>query len=81
MYFNNTQLLQSTLLPYFDSPYPLIILNKQFSKLNYEKYNTPLQPHGILETYYIETKTIYTSKTYRNSVLNGISKIWDEIVY
>ena len=40
MYFENIQLLQNTLLKYFSDEYPLKLLNKKFSTLNYEKYNT-----------------------------------------
>ena len=71
MYLNNTQLLQNTLLPYFNSLYPLIILNKQFSKLNYEKYNTHIQPHGIIETFYTNGN-IKEHKNYVNGQLHGL---------
>lgn len=73
-YFNNTQLLQNTLLPYFHHPYPLKLLNKKFNTLNYEKYNTNLQPHGILETYNPKTKLILERETYKNGILNGLSE-------
>jgi antitoxin component YwqK of YwqJK toxin-antitoxin module len=76
IYFNNFYLLQNTLLPYFNNPDPLNNLNKRFSQLNYEKYNTHLQPHGIVETYYPATKTIKDRKTYRNGKLN-IYQHWD----
>ena len=71
-YFNNTQLLQNTLLPYFNSPYPLVSLNKKFSKLNYEKYNTHIQPHGTLETYDFVTKTILEKINYKNGIIDGL---------
>ncbi len=48
MYFENTILLQNTLLSYFCDKYPLKILNKQFNILIYEKYNALLKTHGIL---------------------------------
>jgi hypothetical protein len=62
-YFGNVQLLQSTLLPYFCNEQPLKLVNKQFYRLNYEKYNTHYQPHGILEIYYLETQTIKSRQT------------------
>lgn len=75
-YFGNIIFLENTLLPYFCDEYPLISLNKQFSKLNHEKYNTHFQPHGILETYYLDTKTIEERRTYKNGELHGISECW-----
>jgi len=77
-YFQNLPLLQNTLLPYFYKSEPLKLINKQFYKLNYEKYNTYVQPHGIKITYYPKTKTlkkrkiIKFKKTYRNGKLNGL---------
>jgi len=65
-YFNNISLLENTLLPYFYEADNLKLVNKLFSKLNYDKYLTYLQPHGIVETYSIYTKTIMTRKSYRN---------------
>ncbi len=79
MYFNNTQLLQNTLLPYFCNEYPLISINKQFSKLNYEKYNTHLQPHDIIETYYPKTQRIKKRETYKNGKCHGLQEIWYDI--
>ena len=73
MYFENTQVLENTLLPYFYDEYPLISLNKAFSKLNYEKYNTHLQPHGLWESYDFKTKLIVK---YKNGKLNGLSEEW-----
>jgi len=52
MYFENIPLLQNTLLLYFDTENPLNLINKQFRKLNYEKYLTHRQPHGIFKSYY-----------------------------
>ncbi len=66
MYFENIQLLQNTLLKYFSDEYPFKLLNKKFSTLNYEKYNTHYQLHGIIETYYIDTKTLQKRVTYKN---------------
>jgi len=77
-YFENLLLLQNTLLSYFCKPEPLKLINKQFYKLNYEKYNTHLQPHGTKITYYPKTKIIKTrkiiksKKTYKNGKLNGL---------
>jgi antitoxin component YwqK of YwqJK toxin-antitoxin module len=34
--------------------------------------NTHIQPHGLVETYYIQTKTIEYTKTYKNGKLNGL---------
>jgi hypothetical protein len=62
-YFNNIVLLQNTLLPYFCNEEPLKLVNKQFYRLNYEKYNTHYQPHGILETYCPKTKILYDRET------------------
>ncbi len=76
MYFQNTILLQNTLLRYFCEEYPLKALNKKFSTLNYEKYNTHLQPHGILETYYLETKTLQKHIIYKNGKLDGLYKTY-----
>ncbi len=67
-YFENIDLLQNTLLPYFKDEYPLKSLNKKFYKLNYEKYNTHLQPHGILEEYYNKNKTIKEKTNYKPSL-------------
>ncbi len=81
MYFGNTILLQNTLLPYFCNEYPLISLNKKFSTLNYKKYNTHLQPHGILETYNSKTKLIGIREIYRNgkfTTWNGLFEDWYE---
>ncbi len=77
-YFNNTQLIQNTLLPYFHDSYPLIPINKQYSKLNYEKYNTHLQPHGIFESYFLKAKTIYQRMNFINGKLDGLYQEWDE---
>ena len=77
-YFNNIQLLQNTLLPYFCVPEPLKLINKIFYSLNYEKYNTHLQPHGIIESYFPKTMTIEQRRTYVNGKLNGVSELWDE---
>jgi len=75
-YFQNIQLLQNTLLPYFCNEEPLKLVNKQFYKLNYEKYNTHYQPHGILETYYPDTKTIKHRETYSNGKKDGLYEEW-----
>jgi hypothetical protein len=64
-YFGSIQLLQNTLLPYFCDGEPLKSINKKFYKLNYEKYNTHLQPHGVIESYDKETKTIESRITCR----------------
>jgi len=71
-YFENTPLLQNTLLSYFEEGEILKTVNKQFSELNYEKYNTHPEPHGIKETYYRKTKILKTLVTYKNGKKNGI---------
>ncbi len=71
-YFNNIYVLQNTLLPYFNDQYPLKLLNKKFSILNYQKYNTHTQPHGILETYNPKTKILYIKENYKNGKLHGL---------
>jgi hypothetical protein len=38
-YFQNLPLLENTLLSYFEEDKPLKNINKQFTKLNYEKYS------------------------------------------
>jgi antitoxin component YwqK of YwqJK toxin-antitoxin module len=78
MYFDNTILLENTLLPYFDEAEPLKYINKKFYRLDYEKYLTHIQLHGILETYYLKTKTIMEREIYKNGKLNGIYKSWYE---
>jgi antitoxin component YwqK of YwqJK toxin-antitoxin module len=72
-YFTNAGLLQNTLLPYFCVEEPLIFLNKFFFN---EKYNTHLQPHGIFDTYYKDTKTIQEKYNYKNGKLNSIFESW-----
>ncbi len=76
IYFNNVDLLQNTLLSYFYEEYQLISLNKKFSELNYEKYNTHIQPHGILESYNLNTKLLYDKANYKNSMKNGLYEMW-----
>ena len=71
-YFNNTQLLQNTLLPYFCEPESLKSINKKFYKLNYEKYNTYIQPHGVVETYNSDTNILEERITYKNGKLDGL---------
>ncbi len=71
-YFQNIQLLENTLLSYFQDPYPLIFINKQFSKLHYEKYNTHLQPHGIYELYFSKIKTIMKRCNFKNGKENRL---------
>lgn len=75
-YLKNTHLLQNTLLPYFCDEYPLVSLNKLFSNLNYERYNTHTQPHGIIETYNLKTKNIEKRENYRNGKLHGLYEEW-----
>jgi len=77
-YFNNSTLLENTLLPYFCEPEPLKLINKIFLSLNYEKYNTHIQPHGIIETYYRKTKILAKRETYKNGKLNGLHEGWYE---
>jgi len=77
-YFENILLLQNILLPYFCEKEPLKFIYEFFYKLNYEKYLTHLQPHGIIETYYKDTKTIEERKTYENERTNGLWKRWYE---
>jgi antitoxin component YwqK of YwqJK toxin-antitoxin module len=75
-YFTNTDLLQNTLLPYFCVEEPMKFVNKMFYKLNYEKYNTHLQPHGIIEMYYKDIKTIQEKYNYKNGKLHGLQEEW-----
>ncbi len=77
MYFNDILLLQNTLLPYFCNEYPLISLNKGFSKLNYEKYNTHIQPHGIVNTHDPEDKTPVRYNC-RNGNFHGVFESWHD---
>jgi hypothetical protein len=71
-YFENLLLLQNTLLSYFNTPEHLKLLNKTFHKFNYEKYLTYVQPHGIVETYYMKIKTTKERKIYKNGKLDGL---------
>jgi len=75
-YFENSILLENALLPYFCEEEPLKSVNKKFNKLNYEKYLTYIQPHGILEIYHIITKIIQDRKNYKNGKLNGLFEEW-----
>jgi antitoxin component YwqK of YwqJK toxin-antitoxin module len=80
-YFQNSYLLHNTLLPYFSDDEPLKLINKLFYRLNYERYNTHIQPHGIIETYYFGTKTIHDRKTYKigwivQKMVYGLFKKW-----
>jgi antitoxin component YwqK of YwqJK toxin-antitoxin module len=75
-YFQNSILLENTLLPYFCDAEPLKLVNKLFLKLNYEKFNTHIRPHGIVETYYADTTILYERKTCKNGVLNGLTEFW-----
>jgi antitoxin component YwqK of YwqJK toxin-antitoxin module len=77
-YFEDTPLLQNTLLTYFNTAEPLKNINKKFQNLEYEKYNTYYQPHGIIETYYPETKTIQKRETYKNGKRDGLYEKWWE---
>jgi len=65
-YFQNADLLQSTLLPYFSSKAPLITINNQFNNLQYQKYTT----HQIKETFY-DNKQLHTRSSLKNNVLDG----------
>jgi len=75
-YFENAEFLQNTLLPYFYDGKILISINKLFSKLDYEKYNTHIQPHGIIESYNPKTKLIIEQNTYKNGSRSGLYKYW-----
>jgi antitoxin component YwqK of YwqJK toxin-antitoxin module len=75
-YFQNTDLLQNTLLSYFSTEETLKSINKQFREFNYEKYNTHLQPHGLKITYYPNTETIDEKITYVNGKRNGLYESW-----
>ncbi len=78
MYFENIILLQNTLLSYFSNEYPLKLINKKFSTFNYEKYNTHIQPHGIIEIYNINTKTLDERENYKNGKLDGLYESFHE---
>jgi antitoxin component YwqK of YwqJK toxin-antitoxin module len=72
-YFQNIPLLQNTLLSYFSTQESLGKINKKFYGLDYEKYLTHIQPHGLKITYYDEDKKpIYERETYKNGVKNGL---------
>jgi antitoxin component YwqK of YwqJK toxin-antitoxin module len=75
-YFNNSDLLQSTLLPYFNAKNPLKLINKKFDGLNYQKYLThiPFQPHGIFKGHISKDKLVV--HTYNNGKLDGPCEIW-----
>jgi hypothetical protein len=75
-YFKNSELLQNTLLSYFYDEEPLKSVNKLFSNLNYEKYNTHIKPHGIVEIYYGKG-TLYQKCNYTNGNLHGLYEEWN----
>ena len=77
-YFENIVLLENTLLPYFCDEKSLKFINKQFYQLNYKKYLKPSQYHGVIETYYIKTKTIKERCTFENGTLSGLYESWYE---
>jgi len=77
-YFNSINLLENTLLSYFCDEEPLKLINKLFSKLNYEKYNTHIRPHGIVITYYSDIKTMETKITYKNGKKDGLYEKWNK---
>jgi antitoxin component YwqK of YwqJK toxin-antitoxin module len=77
-YFNNSILLQNTLLPFFNTSNPLKYINKQFQNFDYKKYNTHIQPDGILETYHSKSKKLLERKRYENGILNGLYELWYE---
>jgi len=70
-YFINTVLLQNTLLPYFCEEEPLKFINKLFYKLNYEKYNTHLQPHGFKIK---DSGAVNRKINYKNGKRHGLSE-------
>jgi len=72
LYFGNTQILQNTLLPYFDDKNSLALVNKLFNNLNYEKYTTPIQPHGLKMTFDLKIKKIKEKANYKNGKLEGL---------
>jgi antitoxin component YwqK of YwqJK toxin-antitoxin module len=74
-YFENIDLLQNTLLPYFSEEEPLKSINKKFYKLNYEKYLTHLQPHGLTE-FYLDKFRFYVRKNYKNGKLDGLQELY-----
>jgi len=76
IYFQNKYLIHNTLLPYFRDEYPLKFVNKEFYRLNHEKYNTHIQPHGIIVTYHQDSKNVKERKTYVNGKLHGLYKSW-----
>ncbi len=76
MYFENSSLLENTLLSYFCEEYPLKLLNKKFNSLNYEKYNTYIKLHGIIETYHPKTKILIKEESYKNGKLDGLYQEW-----
>ncbi len=77
IYFSNKELLENTLLKYFYNELPLKLLNKKFSTLNYENFNTHLQPHGVSITLDPIIKIARDKKTYKNGILNGLSEKWN----
>jgi antitoxin component YwqK of YwqJK toxin-antitoxin module len=53
----------------------LKLVNKFFYKLDYEKYNTHIKPHGIFETYYPDSKIVEKRDFWKNGE-KYISEIW-----
>jgi antitoxin component YwqK of YwqJK toxin-antitoxin module len=80
-YFNNSILLENTLLPYFCEAESLKFVNKKFFGLNYEKYLIYIQPHGIIETYNKDTKIIIKREHYKNGKREGLLEIFSDKSY
>ena len=76
-YFQNLPLLQNTLLSYFSTEEELKNISKQFTELNYEKYNTHIQPHGLIENYY-DNGNMRDRGNYKNGVLDGLYEEYNE---
>jgi len=68
-YFQNNDLLQNTLLPYFCNEVPLKLINKQFSQLNYEKYMS----RNVIETFECSGKSRIN---YKNGRYDGLYEYW-----
>jgi antitoxin component YwqK of YwqJK toxin-antitoxin module len=70
-YFQNVPLLQNTLLTYFSTAEELKNINKQFQTLEYDKYITPSQPHGVKVNYYPNSQ-LKERINYKNGKKDGL---------
>lgn len=69
-------ILQFQILPFLDPACDLKLVNKKFNNIDFEKYCTLIQPHGIVEEYHWKTKNMLTRYSYVNGKEHGLSESW-----